>query len=176
MIQLQGLGMSDHLGALRLKGQERVYACWRALRSANGRVRRDRLDLSVIAGELAHVSILAAGPTGFHFRLAGSGLREIFRTDARGRTPTEFGDLCTNKAWMTAPRRTLADGQPQAGVCETDNGDLHLWLRLPLSSDGEHDDLVLCHDRYLPVEALEDLEEAARQADRALRRDLAVAA
>ena len=32
-------------------------------------------------------------------------------------------------------------------------------------------DLVLCHDRYLPAEALADPDRAAREADLALRLD-----
>jgi hypothetical protein len=42
---------------------------------------------------------------------------------------------------------------------------------LSLSSNGVEADLVLCHDRYLPAEAVVDPDRAAHRVDLSLRRD-----
>ncbi len=43
-----------------------------------------------------------------------------------------------------------------------------------MSSGGAMADQVLCHDRFLPAEAIADPETAARKADLALRLDAVV--
>ena len=61
---------------------------------------------------------------------------------------------------------------PVSGVTRMNDGTMHYWLRLPLSSDGVEADMVLCHDRYLPAEAAADPDKAAMLADLLLRRDV----
>lgn len=163
--------LADGRGHAGLSGQERVHRAWRARAAGRGFIRRDELDLSAIGGELAHVSVLARETCGLRFRIAGSGLRHAFGREARGMRVDEI-EVCEGAAaWSESALGALARTGPQSGRTRTDDGMVHYWLRLPMSSDGASVDMVLCHDRYLPAEALADPEMAARAADAALRLD-----
>ena len=155
-----------------LRGQELVYNVWR--RRLHGRrfIARDDLDLPAMIKELAHVAILACESGGsFRFRLAGTGLRAAFGCEARGKSVAEI-EMCRGVAeWTQLAAKTLARLAPIAGRTRLEDGTIHFWLRLPMSSDGVMADQVLCHDRFLPAEAIVDPEEAARKADMALRLD-----
>jgi hypothetical protein len=154
-----------------LAGQALVYEAWRMRLHGRSFIARDDLDIPAIAAELAHVSILACEGGCFRFRLAGTGLRQAFGCEARGRSAAEI-DVCREGAmWTELAARALARLAPVAGRTRMPDGSIHFWLRLPMSSDGRMADLVLCHDRYLPAEALIDPERAARAADLALRLD-----
>jgi hypothetical protein len=107
----------------------------------------------------------------FRFRLAGTGVRAAFGCEARGRSASEI-ELCREGVmWTELAARSLARLAPVAGRTLLPDGIVHYWLRLPMSSDGTMADLVLCHDRYLPADALDHPERAAREADLALRLD-----
>ncbi len=163
----------DDCGAdrdLGLSGQERLYRAWRSRLHGRDFIAREDLDPAAIGAELAHVSILAAEADGLRFRLAGSGLRNALGREARGHRTDDFS-ACRDEAWGEAPARALRLLAPVSGRTRTMDGGVHFWIRLPMSSDGAAADLVLCHDRYLPAEAMADPERAARAADMALRLD-----
>jgi hypothetical protein len=157
---------------LGLSGQLRVFGAWRTRLKGRTFIQRDELNLPAMMGELAHVSVLQHEPRGWRFRLAGSGLRNGFDREARGLLTSEI-DFCREQwAWMEALEQSLSEMCPVAGRTRSDNRLMHFWLRLPMSSDGRTGDLVLCHDRYLPMEALHDPERAAREDSRRLRLDI----
>lgn len=160
------------LGAnARLQGQARVYRAWRDRLRGRSFPLKDELGPATMLGELAHVSILEQVDRCFRFRLAGSGLRLTFAREARGVCLHEF-EICEgDKAWADAAQRALDTLMPVAGRSITSDGRVHFWLRLPISSDGKAADLVLCHDRFLPLDAQQDPEAAAKVADKALRLD-----
>jgi hypothetical protein len=154
-----------------LAGQALVYEAWRKRLHGRSFIGRDELDIPGMASELAHVSILACEGGCFRFRLAGTGLRQAFGCEARGRSAAEI-DVCREGAmWAELAAKSLARLAPVAGRNLMPDGSIHFWLRLPMSSDGKMADLVLCHDRYLPAEALSDPDRAARAADLAMRLD-----
>lgn len=158
-------------GAPGLTGQALVYEAWRGRLYGRSFIAREDLDFAKIASELAHVSVLACEGGCFRFRLAGTGLRQAFGCEARGRSASEI-EMCREGAmWAELAAKSLARLSPVAGRTRMADGSIHYWLRLPMSSDGVMADLVLCHDRYLPAEALLDPERAARAADQALRLD-----
>jgi hypothetical protein len=163
--------MSLEEGEPGLAGQALVYEAWRKRLHGRSFITRDELDIPGMAGELAHVSVLASEGGCFRFRLAGTGLRQTFGCEARGRSAAEI-DVCREGAmWAELAAKALARLAPVAGRTRMSDGSVHFWLRLPMSSDGKMADLVLCHDRYLPAEALVDPDRAARAADMALRLD-----
>jgi hypothetical protein len=154
-----------------LAGQSLVLDAWR--RRLHGRrfIAREDLDLASIIAELAHVSVVARTDDGFRFRLAGTAVRAAFGCESRGRPVSEV-EVCTGEAaWCEGVRGALDGLAPVTGSTRRPDGIVHFWLRLPMSSDGVTADLVLCHDRYLPLEALADPDRAAREADAASRLD-----
>lgn len=166
--------MQDDCGPAGLSGQALVFGAWRDRLFGRGFIAREDLDLSAIACELAHVSVLAREGGTLCFRLAGTGLRHAFGCESRGCTVDQIEACLGAEPWGEAAWRTLARGAPSSGRTRLADGSVHYWLRLPMSSDGTTVDLVLCHDRYLPPEALADPDRAAREADLALRLDTAV--
>ena len=170
-----GLRMTDDTVGSDLSGQARVYRAWRDRLDGADLLHRDRLDVSGMVAELAHVSIMCAAGDCFRFRLAGSALRQAFECDAKGLCLHDLEICHGDMAWAKAAHRALATRRPVAGRSITDDGHVHFWLRLPMSSNGVDPDMVLCHDRFIPVDEAADPEAAARAADRALRLD-AVAA
>lgn len=152
-----------------LSGQVQVFEAWRRRLRGRNFIDREDLDIAGINRELAHISVLACEGNCFRFRLAGTGVRAAFGMEARGRSAAEI-ELCREGVmWTELAARALARLAPVSGQTRLPNGMIHYWLRLPMSSDGRMADLVLCHDRYLPADA--NPEEAAREADMALRLD-----
>jgi hypothetical protein len=164
--------MSFDGAGLGLEGQELVYSHWRAMTRGRPFALRADIDQSRMIGELAHVSIVAREAEGFRYRIAGSGLRQTFARDARGLLVNEIPACTGLPAWEEGLRRCAAEARPVIGRSRTMDGQVHYWMRLPLSSDGVRVDQVLCHDRILPMDSLSDPELAAKAADRALRLDI----
>jgi len=154
-----------------LRGQELVFDAWRKRLHGRRFIGRDELDIPSIISELAHVSVLACEGGCFRFRLAGTGLRAAFGCEAKGMSAAEIGICRGSTEWTELAAKSLARLAPVAGRTLLDDGTVHYWLRLPMSSDGVMADQVLCHDRFLPAEAIADPDRAAREADRALRLD-----
>lgn len=175
---MRGLGRDAGVDAgFALSGQARVYNAWASCAAGRPFIERAELNMADIAPEMAHVSVLSRSEEeGFRFRLAGSGLRQVFDCDARGRRISEVGLCLTDESWGTASNQALDDRVPLEGRTITDDGRIHYWLRLPMSSDGRRPDMVLCHDRYLPLGSEDDPEAAAKALDRAMRLDVNVAA
>jgi hypothetical protein len=172
--RLEDRRLSDLRGGesrLGLEGQLAVWRIWRAARDRNGLSLRSRLDVGAFAGELAHVSILAREGARWRFRLAGTGLRAMLGRESRGLDVGELERCCGQWAWGEALEQVLETREFASGRLKAGGGDIHFWLRLPLSSDGRGVDMVLCHDRYLPIEAIHDPDRAAREASRRLRLD-----
>lgn len=155
-----------------LKGQALVFECWTNRLHGRRFIAREDLDHSRLAAELAHMSVLSLEEGGFRFRLAGTALRIAFGREAKGLAPDDLVNCTGMGAWCGALRQTLESLEPIFGQTPTEDGGIHFWLRLPMSSDGVRPDLVLCHDRVLSAEQLADPERACRDADTALRLDL----
>jgi len=168
--------MLEDTSRLGLSGQARVYECWESRLQGRRFVTRQEVELCAMIAELAHVSVVAREDARYRFRLAGTALRQAFGREARGVDVSEFGSCDGQWAWNEALDEALDAEKAVVGRTRLPDGAIHFWMRLPMSSDGERADLVLCHDRYLPAEALYDLEAAARDADKSLRLDIPKAA
>jgi hypothetical protein len=148
----------DHVAAAP-SGQTKVLESWRKRLRGRNFITCEEIDISAINRELAYVSILSCEGGGqFRFRLAGTGLQAIFGGEARGKTADQI-DACRGGAmWAELATRSLLREMPVSGAT-------------PLSSNGVEADMVLCHDRYLPAEAVADPDRAAHRVDLSLRRD-----
>ncbi len=153
------------------KGQRQVFDAWARRLKGRPFITSDDIDIAAINRELAYISLLDCSDGQFRFRLAGTGLHQMFGGEARGKKVDEV-DACKGGAmWAELATRAMLRAMPVSGATRMKDGSVHFWLRLPLSSDGVEADMVLCHDRYLPAEALADPDQAARRADMSLRLD-----
>jgi len=157
-------------------GQHKVFDAWKKRLRGRNFITAGDIDIPAINRELAYVSVLSCEHGQFRFRLAGTGLQGVFGGEARGKTADQIEACRGGTMWAEMATRAILRSQPVSGVTKLADGSFHFWLRLPMSSDGVQADMVLCHDRYLPAEAMEDLERAAQRVDMSLRRDRAFAA
>ena len=134
------------------RGQQKVFDAWSKRLRGRSFITCEDIDIPAINRELAYISLLACEDGEFRFRLAGT----------RGE-PCALASRCMLRA------------TPVSGITNLSDGSVHFWLRLPLSSNGVEADMVLCHDRYLPPEALADPDRAAQSVDMSLRLDLVAA-
>ncbi len=163
--------MSYELVSAAPSGQLKVLESWRKRLHGRAFIMCEEIDISAINRELAHVSVLSCEGGKLRFRLAGTGLHQVFGGEPRGKCADDI-DACRGGAmWAELATRSMLRAMPVSGVTRMADGSLHYWLRLPLSSDGVEADMVLCHDRYLPAEASVDPDKAAMRVDLALRRD-----
>ena len=160
----------DHTDAVP-QGQHKVLESWRKRLRGRKFITCAEIDIPAINRELAYVSVLSCEQGQFRFRLAGTGLQHIFGGEARGKTADEIEACRGGAMWAELATRAMLRSTPVSGMSKLPDGSVHFWLRLPLSSDGVESDMVLCHDRYLPPEALADPDRAAMRVDMSLRRD-----
>lgn len=152
-------------------GQQKVLESWRKRLRGRSFIMIEDIDISAINRELAHVSVLSCEGGQFRFRIAGTGLQREFGCEPQGKTANEI-DICRGGSmWAELAARSMLRAMPVSGMTKMQDGTLHFWLRLPMSSNGVEADMVLCHDRYLPAEAAADLDRAAMRVDMSLRRD-----
>jgi hypothetical protein len=152
-------------------GQTKVLDAWRKRLRGRSFITCGDIDIPAINRELAYVSVLSCEGGSFRFRLAGTGLHHIFGGEARGKSTDEINACRGGAMWAELATRSMLRSMPVSGMTRMADGGVHYWLRLPMSSDGIEADMVLCHDRYLPAEALADPDRAATRVDMALRLD-----
>lgn len=152
-------------------GQQKVLEAWRRRLCGRSFINCDEIDIPAINRELAYVSVLSCEHGRFRFRLAGTGLHSVFGGEVRGMAADEVDACRGGPMWGELATRALLRAAPVSGAERLLDGSIHFWLRLPMSSDGEEIDMVLCHDRYLPPEALSDPDRAAQRVDLSLRLD-----
>lgn len=152
-------------------GQLKVLESWRKRLRGRSFITREDIDIPAINRELAYVSLLSCESGKFRFRVAGAGLHDVFGGEARGKAADEIDACRGGSMWAEMAARAMLRAIPVSGVSRMDDGSLHYWLRLPVSSNGVEADMVLCHDRYLPAEAVSDPDKAALRIDLSLRRD-----
>ncbi|MEM7328215.1 MAG: PAS domain-containing protein [Pseudomonadota bacterium] len=109
---------------------------------------RECLDPGAIKAHLSAISMVEIPASGgARFRLAGSGLRQIFGREMRGRLLSEL-DRTMFEMWSLGLARALDMGQPIGGVIERGTNS-HTWLRLPLRSEATGA-IIICHDALVP--------------------------
>lgn len=128
--------------------QAELVEHWQYCSRNGGLPSRDCLDPGAIKTHLSEISMIEMTDTGLaKFRLAGSGLRQIFGCEMRGRLLSDL-DQTTFEMWSLGLARALDMGQPIGGLIDQGVSS-HAWLRLPLRSD-RSGAIVLCHDALIP--------------------------
>jgi hypothetical protein len=164
--------MSYEIVGAAPSGQIKVLEAWRKRLDGRTFITCQDIDIPAINRELAYVSVLTCEQGKFRFRLAGTGLHHVFGGEARGKSADDIEACRGGAMWAELAARSMLRAMPVSGVSRLADGTLHYWLRLPLSSDGIEANMVLCHDRYLPPEAIVDPDQAAMRVDMSLRRDV----
>lgn len=155
------------------RGQQKVLDAWSKRLRGRNFITCEDIDIPAINRELAYISLLGCEDGEFRFRLAGTGLQNVFGGEARGKATSEIDACRGGSMWAELATRAMLRAMPVSGMTEMSDGTVHFWLRLPVSSNGVEADMVLCHDRYLPPEALADPDRAALRMDMSLRLDCA---
>ena len=142
------------------RAHQEIFSYWAALRRGGSLPARADIDPARLKKLLPTVTLtdVVGAPLDYRVRLAGTGLypvyggeitgrglRDIYSREAAGYWRTELDKVvrlrrpgvgCHNLAWRGAPGSSL------------------IWMRLPLSSDGERVDMILGYDALIGVDAV----------------------
>lgn len=125
------------------RGQKVLDAWSKRLRGRNFITCED-IDIPAINRELAYISLLGCEDGEFRFRLAGTGLQQVFGGEARGKSISEIDAWRGGLMWTELAARSMLRATPVSGMSKLSDGSIHFWLRLPLSSNGVEADMWCC--------------------------------
>lgn len=148
--------MVSELGAsAQVEGaQEALYAYWAGLREEGRLPSRADIRPKELKSFLPLLSLIEPGvDRRFRFRLAGTGLYDVYGVEITGRT---IGEIYAGPAadyWRRELEAILSDRRPAIGVHSLGwRGAPHLsvlWMRLPLATNGRDVDMILGYDVVL---------------------------
>ena len=144
---------------LVLQGQRELFDYW--LRSAGARAMPARSDIDPfqVPQLLPNIGLieLKGGVDDAAFRLAGTGLHDIYGQEITGKRVTDVFSGEQAGYWRRIHASVAGIGSPLTGVVRGPaKGRDHVvlfWLRLPLSDDGGRVDRILCYDIAGPAES-----------------------
>lgn len=179
-----GLGaprtMKSFQGQLQTDGmlgdQREVYEYWLELRRESRMPARSDFRPGGIVRRLPMVSLveLSSCERRFRFRLAGTGLRDVFGQELTGRYLTDipFGEQMD--FWRDVYDGVAESAAPAQGYTRLAWRDrpavVQAWLRLPLAGPDGEVASILGYDRFLPMERM-----TPRYRPQAAGREMAVA-
>jgi hypothetical protein len=141
--------------ALALRAQEDIFAYWASRRRWSRLPSRRDIEPMALKRHLPTVSLIdvAHHKGAFRFRLAGTGLYPVFGREITGLGLDQVYPGQEAEYWRTQLETVTRDRRPAAGqhsLAWRGLGRLSLlWLRLPLSSDGETVDMILGYDAVI---------------------------
>jgi len=154
---LRNLEMATQIAApaAAVRAHEELFAYWVSLR-ASGRLpgRRD-IDPGCFKRLLPTISLIDVlpGAGDFRIRLAGTGLYNVYGGEITGRPLAEVYSPAALDYWRGELGGVVSDQRPAVGAHNLAwRGASHLsvlWLRLPLSSNGEDVDMILGFDAVI---------------------------
>ncbi len=142
-----------------LPEQQAIFDYWRS-KCRGGRIpSRSDIDPTEIALYLPTVSLLdiegSAEARAFRFRLAGTGLYDVFSREITGTVLTDLPMGSRRAYWDRVLNRVVDRAKPSAGAMRSAiSGKTHIaqfWVRLPLSDDGEKVSMILGFDKFVKL-------------------------
>ena len=138
--------------------QKQLYSYWRS--KARGRAMPSRTDICPkdFVALLPTISLIDVEekPQRYRFRLVGTELWNIYQREITGSFVDELD--WRRDEWHTVYGEITRQKLPVQGVyhapAPSQDHLVQHWLRLPLSSDGERVDMILCHDVFLPMNSI----------------------
>lgn len=143
-----------------LADQREVFEYWTSLRDGDRLPARTDFKPARIVRRLPMVSLVdvAFDASRFRFRLAGTGLRDMFGEELTGRylDQVPFGSQFDH--WHDIYRDVARSRAPAQGftplLWRDRPGTVQAWLRLPFADENGVVNVILGYDRFLPVERL----------------------
>ncbi len=140
--------------------QRQLYDYWSQQAGSNAMPRRADINPTMMPRLLPGISLVDVGPTLelCRVRLAGTRLREIYDREVTGLLVSDLP--CGNRLdyWMAAYRRTIEQATPTQGVVRGPQINkehvVQYWLKLPLRTNSNAVDMVLCYDHFVPASEL----------------------
>lgn len=127
-----------------------LYAYWdgkRGARSMPARADLDPIDVRAVIGNIILVDVIAGEPLTFRIRLHGTNLSERVRFDLTGKMLDEMPQAEFRELTQKSFTRVVQTKEPlhayRDGVLDNRRR-VYETLILPLSSDGENVDRILC--------------------------------
>jgi hypothetical protein len=153
--------MAAQIGAptAAMRAHEELFAYWASLRRGAALPARRDLQPGAIKRLLPTISLVdvARGPLDFRFRLAGTGLYDVYGREITGRGLGEVYNTAAADYWRAELVRVVEAARPAAGVHNLAwRGASHLsilWLRLPLAANGCDVDMILGYDAVVGLGA-----------------------
>ena len=154
-----------------LPEQQAVYDYWRSKCKSGILPSRDDIDPSDLSDYLPTMSIVDVTdkPTGqrFSYRLAGTGLYEIYGREITGSTLESLPLGSRHVYWERILGRVVDRARPSAGAVRSAiSGKTHMaqfWVRLPLSQNGTDVTMILGFDKFVK---LSDVQAVVTQDDK----------
>ncbi len=153
-----------------LGDQREVYEYWQRLRGMATTPSRQDFRPAEIVRRLPMVSLveLSSCSRRFRFRLAGTGLRDMYGEEITGRFLTDipFGEQAG--FWRDVYEGVARTAAPAHGYARLAWRDrpamMQAWLRLPLAGPDGRVSTILGYDRFLPIERLAPRQRTQEQA------------
>ena len=147
--------MAAQIGApaAAIRAHEELFGYWSSLRK--GREMPARRDVSPLALKrllptISLTDVLPGETPDFRIRLAGTALYNVYGREITGRRLSDIYNSTAADYWRMELTKVTKDGKPGVGIHNLAwRGSSHLsivWLRLPLSADGQNVDMILGYD------------------------------
>ena len=142
-----------------LPEQQAIFDYWRSKCGGRGMPSREDIDPTEIVPYLPTVSLLDIEKNGdaraFRFRLAGTGLYDVFSREITGSVLTDLPMGSRRAYWDRVLNRVVDCAKPSAGAMRSAiSGKTHIaqfWVRLPLSEDGKNVSMILGFDKFVKL-------------------------
>ena len=148
--------------AAAARAHEEIFAYWAAQRHGGRIPARRQIQPDAFKRHLPTISLIDVTPgneRGYRLRLAGTGLYGVYGREITGRSIEDIYSGPAAEYWRHELDKVTLNRQPAVGFHNFAwRGAPHLsvlWIRLPLSSDGQTVDMILGYDA--PVGAGADL-------------------
>ncbi len=141
--------------ATAVRAHEEIFAYWASKRDGARLPARSSIHPAHFKRHLPTVSLIdvKSDPRDYSLRLAGTGLYSVYGREITGRTLGEVYNAAAADYWRTELDRIVEQRRPGVGVHNFAwRGAGHvsiLWLRLPLSTNGEDVDMILGYDALI---------------------------
>lgn len=139
-------------GAEAMSAHSEIFRIW-AAKCAEGKLPgRQDIHPADFKKYLPTISLIDVtdDPARYRVRLAGTALRDLYRKEITGKTLDQVFEGEVLDYWQRTLDDVQVQAKPSAGAAPLDwRGKDHLvqvWLRLPLSSDGQNVNMILAFD------------------------------
>ena len=139
-----------------VRAHEEVFAYWASLKAGEAPPTRHAVQPEGLKRLLPTVSLIdvpSEPEAEYRVRLAGTGLYNVYGCDITGRTLSEVYNTAAADYWRAELALVVRDRRPAVGIHNLGwRGASHmslLWIRLPLSADGERVDMILGYDAVI---------------------------